>query len=227
MTTPAEIRQWLQATMEAQGLTGRRWAKAAGISQATIFRALKPDYPFITSNRTLTKLAKAASVDRPSFNSSGSMDFRVVPNFLAVRGRVQASLWIEVDDIFGPPPLAMAVRTDSRYAEWPQWLEEVVDDSVNKKIPKGGFAHVVDALAMGYAARAGDFVVVERRRAGGQQRERTIRQTRVGKSGQVHLRAPSTNPRWSEPVILAACAAGEDIEVQIVALVIGAYTPML
>lgn len=225
--TPAEIREWLKATMEAKDLSARGWAAKAGISQATIFRALKEDYPYLTSSRTLAKLAAAAEVAAPSFKSDTPKDFRIIPTFLAVRGKVQAGHWIEVDDYFEPPPVAMAVRTDSRYAEWPQWLEEVVGDSINKKIPEGGFAHVVSAIELGYEPREGDFVVVERRRAGGHLRERTIKQIRIGGGGRVELWPMSTNPKWSEPLVLTAGAENEEIEVQIVALVIGAYMPML
>lgn len=151
-----------------------------------------------------------------------SSDPRMVATFLPTRFRVQAGYWLEEDayaQSFNGP--SQPVAPDPRFSEWPQWLEEVVGDSVDLKIPEGGFAHVVDACEMGYAPRAGDFVVVERRRDGGHIRERTIKQV-VLNGRTVELWPRSSNPKWSEPISLSD---GRDstVEVEIVGLVIGAY----
>lgn len=145
--------------------------------------------------------------------------------YLPVRYEVQAGHWREVDEsaqeFLGQEPVA----PDPRYGGWPQWLERVRGDSIDRKIPDGGFAHVVDAIAMGYAPRHNDFVVVERRQMGGHLRERTIKQVSLT-NGHVELWPRSTNERWSEPLkLLPAGSDSSEVEVAIVGLVIGAYLP--
>lgn len=150
---------------------------------------------------------------------------QVVPRFLLVRYRVQAGHWYEVG--FDEPPVdfSIPVVPDPRYAEWPQWAELVVGPSANKKIPEGHFAHVVDAIEMGYEPKDGDWVIVERRRSGGHVRERTIKQLEVN-DGVVRLWPRSTDQRFQEPVDYRNGAQdGEDVEVEIVGKVIGSYNP--
>lgn len=220
----AEIRDWLNAVMAEKGLTPPQWARAAGVAASTIQRAIKPSYKFVTSSKTLAKLATAAGAVPPRIAHVTSA--KIIPLFLPVRFKVQAGYWLEADaemQEFRDPP--RAVMPDPRYSEWPQWLEEVVGDSANKRIAEGSFAHVVDAIEMGYSARDGDWVVVERRRGGGLLRERTIKQVAVTSANRVELWPRSTNPKWSSPVVLGAGGRGdEDMEVEIVGLVIGFYT---
>ena len=59
LKTPDEIRRWLTDTMAEQGLSAIEWATRAGVARSTLFRALNPDYAFVTSRRTLAKLAAA------------------------------------------------------------------------------------------------------------------------------------------------------------------------
>jgi hypothetical protein len=220
----AEIRDWLNSVMQEKGLSPPQWARAAGVAASTIQRAIKPSYKFVTSSKTLAKLASAAGATPPKIAQATSA--QIIPLFLPVRHKVQAGYWLEADvdtQEFREPP--RAVMPDPRYSEWPQWLEEVVGDSANKRIPEGSFAHVVDAIEMGYSARDGDWVVVERRRGGGLLRERTIKQIAITRDGRVELWPRSTNPKWSAPVVLNAGGRGaEDMEVEIVGLVIGVYT---
>lgn len=220
----AQIRDWLNSVMTEKGLTPPQWAKAAGVAASTIQRAIKPSYKFVTSSKTLAKLAAAAGATPPKLNELTNA--KIIPLFLPVRFKVQAGYWLEVDaemQRFSNPP--KAVMPDPRYSEFPQWLEEVVGDSANQRIAEGSFAHVVDAIELGYAARDGDWVVVERRRGGGLLRERTIKQIVVTSANKVELWPRSTNPKWSSPVVLNAGGRGnEDMEVEIVGLVIGVYT---
>jgi hypothetical protein len=218
MSGPAQIREWLQETLEREGLTVERWAQLAGVAKSTIFRALKPDYEFVTSSKTLAKLASAVGAAAPS----ATTNVKLAPRFLPVRYVVQAGLWFENDADTPPEQLTLAVLPDPRFDRFPQWLEKVVGDSVDLKIQPGSYAHVVDACEMGYSPRDGDWVVVERRRDQGAVRERTIKQVELTQNG-VRLCPRSRNPKWSEPLNLAAGGRVGDIEVQIVGLVIGAY----
>ena len=217
----AKIRAWMESVLATKGWTAAGWAKKADVASSTVQRPLKPSYAFVTSSRTLAKLASAANVEAPEFQPEG--DARVVPVFLRVRYAVQAGHWFEEDydeaQTLGTHPVAV----DPRYRNYPQWLEKVVGDSVNLKIPDGGFAHVVDAIEMGYAPRHGDYVVVERARHAGQLKERTIKQVELA-YGIVRLWPRSSNPKWSSPVEVASgTRPGEDVQVSVVGLVIGAY----
>lgn len=219
----AEIRAWMVRVMAETGLNPTTWAEKAGVARTTIARPIKDGYAFVTSSRTLAKLAKAAGVAAPDIRGS-STAAQIVPLFLPVRHRVQAGHWIEVDfaeQDFPSPP--RAVRPDPQYGNWPQWLELVVGDSVNREIPEGHFAHVVDAIEMGYAPQDGDFVVVERRRDGGRLRERSIKKVVVTPKG-VELWPDSHNPAWDRPLQLDT--PGDGVEVEIVGLVIGSYRAM-
>lgn len=227
-----QIREWMKSVVDG-GLPVIEWASRSGVAKSTIFRALKPDYEFTTSSKTLEKLARAAGVAPPRFLGEAA-DPRIIPRVgLPIRYRVQAGLWHEVDNHshfemrdderrqyqdYG------AVVPHGRYADWPQWLEIVSGDSINRKAPEGSLAHVVDAIEMGYAPADGDWVVVERRRDQGGLRERTIKQVEI-REGKVLLMPRSTNAKWSEPVnyLNGSAKPGEDIEVEIVGKVIGFY----
>lgn len=218
----AEIRAWMVETMQRTGLNPSTWSKAAGVARTTIARPIKDGYQFVTSSRTLAKLAKAAGVEAPDMQRAA--EAQIVPLFLPVRYRVQAGAWIEVDYAEQDFPSApRAVRPDPQYGEWPQWLELVVGDSVNREIPDGGFAHVVDAIEMGYAPQDGDFVVVERRRDSGRLRERSVKKVVATPDG-VELWPDSHNPAWDKPLELSA--SGDGVEVEVVGLVIGSYRAM-
>jgi transcriptional regulator with XRE-family HTH domain len=218
MSAAQTIREWLQQTLQRDGLTVEKWAQLSGVAKSTIFRALKPDYEFVTSSRTLNRLAEAVGAEPPSLLSQ----VKLAPRFLPVRYVVQAGLWFENDAEIPPEQSPLAVLPDPRIERFPQWLEKVVGDSVDLKIAPGHYAHVVDAVELGYAPRHGDWVVVERQRDQGAVRERTIKQVDT-QSGVVRLCPRSRNPKWSEPVDLAAGGKAGDIEVRIVGLVVGAY----
>lgn len=145
----------------------------------------------------------------------------IEPQFLVVRHRVQAGHWIEADAFVELPTEAHPVPPDARFSGFDQWLEVVVGDSVNLKIPEGFFAHVIDAIGLGYAPRHGDFVVVERRRQQGAIRERSIKQVRVTATGLIELWPYSTNPKWNGPLVVGD--SDPTTETEVVGLVVGAY----
>lgn len=217
------IRAWMLDVLQSKGLSANAWARSAGLASSTVQKAIKPDYQFTTSSRTIAKLADAAGVSPPDIATVKQA--RVTPRLLPVRYRVQAGLWYEVDSasqsFLGEHPVA----PDPRFDQHPQWLEEVVGDSINLKISEGAFAHVIDAISMGYAARAGDLVVVERRLRGGQIKERTIKQVAIGPGGETELWPRSSNPKWNTPTLIAN-GDEEEMEVEIVGLVVGAYQPL-
>jgi transcriptional regulator with XRE-family HTH domain len=140
---------------------------------------------------------------------------------LPVRGKVAAGVWLEMADTaqaLGYAP----VSSDPDFDGHDQWLEEVDGDSMDKVYPAGTFVHVVDAISIGYAPRAGDHVIVMRRSQQGGLIERSLKTVALNR-GRVELWPESTNPAWSRPLSYAQGAKGDDVTVEIVALVIGEY----
>lgn len=219
-------RNKLKALLEQQGLTPRALSREIGdnpylVRDILVGKSKNPRADTVA--RMATRLGVSVQELLMDGSAPSGGDPRIAPRFLPVRYKVQAGLWFEIDAEEPPVQVSHAVHPDPRFAQWPQWLELVVGDSVNLKIPPGHYAHVVDAVEMGYAPTDGNWVVVERRR--GAIRERTIKQIAVTEDGEVQLWPRSTNPKWSAPLQLKQGAEGEDVEVAIVGLVIGAYDP--
>lgn len=222
MPTAAAIRAWMQETLERSGLTVKEWAARAGVAPSTVFRAMKEDYEFITSSRTLGRLATAAGVSPPD---TGSVEPQMVgARFLPIRYEVGAGLWQEIADaqvFLG----SGTVAPDPSYTGFPQWLERVRGDSMDRDYREGELVHVVDAIALGYVPRHGDHVVLVRRRHDGAEMERTIKEVVRSPAGELEFWPRSTNPRWNRPIRLEPETPDDTAEVEVAALVIGSYRP--
>lgn len=143
---------------------------------------------------------------------------------LPIRFEVAAGSWMAADE-FREEPLGYYEEAQlvEGYDQFPQWLERVVGDSYDRKIPDGALVHVVDAIALGYAPRHGDTVLVVRRRAQGAFVERSLKEVVQAPFG-VELWPRSHNPKWDQPLNYAdGLREGEDAEVQIVGKVLRAY----
>lgn len=210
-------------TMAATGLTVRAWALKSGVAASTIHRALKDDYQFVTSSRTLSRLATAADVSPPD---AAGVDAQLVgAEFLPIRYDVGAGLWQEVSDsqiFLGTGTVA----PDPAYSGFPQWLERVQGDSMDEEYRTGELVHVVDAIALGYAPQHGDHVILVRRRIDGQEMERTIKEVVRQPGGVLEFWPRSKNPRWNAPIRMTDGTIGDDtVEVEVAAVVIGSYRP--
>lgn len=220
-------RDRLRALLEERGLTPRALSRAIG-DNPYLVRDILAGKSKNPRSDTISKIAEELKVPVQELLTgtaapSSSVTSRVDPLYLPVRYRVQAGLWYEVDAEESPVQITHPVTPNPKYAGCNQWLELVVGDSVNEKIPDGQYAHVVDIWDISFTPTTGQWVVVERRRGG--TRERTIKQVEV-RNGDVVLMPRSTNARWSDPVNLTeGTREGEEIEVAIVGLVIGAYNP--
>jgi hypothetical protein len=221
MTSAEDIRRWMRQVLEDHKLSPAAWARSAGLSPSTVQRAIKEDYQFITSSRTLAKLARAVNatpplVDRPENEREPLM-------YLVIRHEVGAGVWRMIDDLaqvdFGTAP----VLADPAYSAFPQWLERVVGDSMDLEYPPGTLLHVVDAIELGYAPRAGDHVIVERTRDQGGTIERTVKEVAFGPHG-IQLIARSSNPRWKlNPIVVSGGHDQDNCTVEIKAWVLGSY----
>lgn len=219
MDTPEKIRSWMLGVLERKGWSAFKWATEAGVAASTVQRAIKPGYPFVTSSRTLSRLAAAAGDPTPEVAPLARP--QLTPTFLPIRYEVGAGMWRHVDDVsqpYGEAPVA----ADPAFATFPQWLERVVSGSMDLEYPIGTLLHVVDAAAIGYSVRNGDHVIVERRRNGGGLVERTVKEAVLSGRG-LELWGRSTDQRWNKPLAIADGLDDESLEVEIVALVIGSY----
>lgn len=221
---PAErIRAWLKSAAAEKGWSYAEWANRAGIAPSTIQRAVKDDYQFVTSSRTIAKLADAAGIDPPRLDSlTVSQGERVPAKTLAVRYEVGAGIWRSVDDVHQPREEPdVLVQEHPAYRGFDQWLERVLTDSMDKEYPIGTLLHVVDRISLGYAPQTGDHVIIERRQDGGL-RERTVKEVVRTPKG-IQLWARSTNPHWDGPLTIHNGQDPEHFEVEIVGLVLGSY----
>lgn len=211
LKTPEAIRAWLSSVLETKGLTTIVWADKAGVSRSTLFRALSPDYTFVTSRRTLTKLAAAledlsgngaatgsaplALAGAEQVAASAGLGAPAAPGFLELRYEIQRGVWRDSSPDVpcfynGPIP---KVGRDDRYPGAQQWLELVRDDSADALVGPGAFVNVIDAAGIDYAPRQGDWVVAQRCRDAGLL-ERTVRQVDISQAG-VRLLIRASNPR--------------------------------
>lgn len=219
----AAIREWIDAVLDETGMSAETWAKRSGVSPSTIHRARGDDYKFVTTSRTLALLAGVANRPPPELNVSEPV--KVAPHFLRVRYKLQAGHWLEIADmsqVEQKAPLP-TIAPDARYSFADQWLEEVLDDSMDVKIANGSYAHVVDAADIAYMPETGHYVVVERISGGGLLRERSIKLIAVLPGGVIELRNHSTNPRWRGVVPFERASRADGSTMSIVGRVLGAY----
>lgn len=143
---------------------------------------------------------------------------------LPIRFEVAAGSWHAADEL-RQEPLGNYEEAHlvEEYDQFPQWIEKVVGDSYNLKIPHGSLIHVVDAVAMGYAPRHGHTVVVQRTRAQGAFVERSLKEVVRTPFG-VELWPRSYNPKWDQPLnYLDGAGNNDDVQVEIVGRVVRAY----
>ena len=144
--------------------------------------------------------------------------------FLRVRHTAQAGMWFEADVVSQvEDETEYPVVSHPQLKGVEQWLERVVGDSMNLFFPEGSIVHVASTIAMHHEPLQDQHVIVERIRAGGHLRERSIKQVNLIPGG-IELWPRSTNPKWSEPLkVTEDTDTPEAVTVQIVGLVIGRY----
>ncbi|RZI99841.1 MAG: hypothetical protein EON90_09975 [Brevundimonas sp.] len=190
------------------------------MAPTTITRPLNdPSFPFTPKAGTLGKIAKAAGISVPDGLAAAAP--RPEMTELPLIGPVQAGAWLLIDDTAQDEPVMLTAALDRRYPHAPQWLREVRGDSMNARyIFPGDLAHIVDVTAAGINLNTGMIVEVTRSRDGGALREITLKEVEMTADGLV-LWPRSTNPRWTEPVVMDEGGHG-DVEVQITGLLLQA-----
>lgn len=138
---------------------------------------------------------------------------------LPIIGPIQAGAWLMLDETVQDEPVYFAALADRRYPHARQWLREVRGDSMNARgVMPGDLAHIVDVTDAGVNLNTGMIVEVTRTRDGGALREITLKEVEVSPDG-LKLWPRSTNPRWTDAVVLDDGQSG-DIEVQVTGLLL-------
>lgn len=252
MTTLAER---ILGRLRALGLTANDASLRAGLSRYAIKNILRGTSVNARSD-TLVKLAEVLQCDvrwlsgvpgapepddhaqRTSVNNNqrnqanmtaqtgpGGLPRSGSPAYLPVRFRVGGGLWVEMFDSQVVESYA-PVAPSPAFAGHPQWMEEVVGDSVDLKFAPGVLVHVVDAASIGYAPTHGHWVILQRTRDGGHLVERSVKQVEITPEGEIQFWPRSHNvARWNRPITLAEPGDRTE-EVAVVGLVLGSYDPL-
>lgn len=226
MTDSITIAGNIERRLEQLGMSANAASIAAGLPRDAIRDILNGKSQNPRAD-TVMKIARALRVD-PSYLLLGSREAPVRDGprseevILPVRYTVAAGAWREELDYVDTSPAFHSVPPAKGLEHFPQWLESVDGDSMDKVIPAGSMVHVVDTIAMHYVPSDGDVVVVERSRYQGALRERSLKQLELGRDGQLWLMPRSHNKRWRDPLPLQSSQGEDDVVVQIVGLVVRA-----
>jgi len=240
MAESTPFAQNLKLARKLKGWTQEQLAEAAGTSKGYLSDMEKGNRPFPRGPKldalasalgvTVTELlTDPVNVSAALSRASNEALTRLPLTTLSVRHNVQAGMWFESDMVSqvedGPE---FPVAPHPQFVGVDQWLERVVGDSMNLFAPEGSLVHVVSMIGSGAQPRQDALVIVERIRAGGHLRERTIKQVNITPGGLLELWPRSTNPKWSEPLkVHEDTDTPEAVTVEIVGLVIGRYQSFL
>lgn len=206
--------------LEALGLSQRKAARLAGLSEDTVRTILRRHTD--ARAETLARLAPVlgVSVDWLARGLvSEPTDSPPAPALLPLRGRAAAGLWLE-GELDASPEVVLPLAVHPRWPAAAQWGLTLEGDSLDQLYPAGAAVHVVALEAFGRSPRAGDLVVLVRRR--GQLLERSVKELRVDGQGRLQAWPRSTNPRWQTPVDFAQDLDDGDT-VTVEGVVVGAY----
>ena len=222
----------LKALMAAKGLNPFSTADRANLTEDTVRDIVRGK----TKDPGAKKLLAVAKVLDTSIEElfSDDDDIRAIQAstattplprevLLPVAYRCAAGVFLETDESSQVEPRMEPAEHFPAYDRWPQWLEVVEGNSIDKLIPNGALIHVVDAIAMGYTPATDDIVVVQRTRLGGLLRERSVKQIELV-DGRAKLWPRSHDPKYQMPLDLSEGADNDqDVTVTIVGKVLQAY----
>jgi transcriptional regulator with XRE-family HTH domain len=139
-------------------------------------------------------------------------------------GSVAAGAWLDHDDATDVIP-APVPYVPTRFPTLSQFAYKIVGNSVDlARLHDGDFAVCVPYWEARRAPVEDDLVIVERRR--GSEIERTCKVLKLTKEG-FELWPRSSNPKWQAPIVVRQDHLADDgTEIEIVALVIGRFSPL-
>lgn len=224
ITRMSTLAERISERLEILGVSPRAASLKAGLSADAIRNILRGKSVSARAD-TLAAIARALGCDvrylLGETDEVGEASESLGELKLPVRYVVGAGAWRETDDSDQVSRRFAPAQHIPGYDQWPQWLEEIEGDSINRLIPPGALIHV--AGIFGYTPRNDDLVVVVRTRAGGMLQERTVKQVELTPEG-VKLWPRSFNDRWKDALVLSdGLGDGEDATVEIAGKVLRAY----
>lgn len=229
----AEVYRRVMRRMEKLGLTEYSAAIRAGLSKDAI-RNLRRTIEGADVNRRGDVATKTVEALAPALKTTpwwlmwgigaeeAGGDGESI-SMLPVLGKIQAGLWLDTS-VFDPDAeqRSVAAMRDPRYPHARHYCLEVAGDSVDQVYPEGTIVVCIDFAESGLALKTGQMAHVERRRAGGQMIEITLKEVRLDK-GHIILVPRSSNPAY-KPLKLNESEEESD-EVIVRGIVVSGITP--
>lgn len=169
--------------------------------------------------RQYTRETKALALDRAE--EPPAQTVAAIPTL----GEVAAGVWLDVDVEMDPRDIEQfPIAALPDFPINAQFGLIVRGTSMNKVFSAGEVLHCVDIIKAQYEPEENDIVIVERKRAQASQREVTAK--RIHKSGRMIVLSPdSTDAKW-KPIEFDPEALSDDESVEVIAVVVGRYTPL-
>lgn len=188
-----------------------------GSRQFTIDTAKQYASVFRTSWLWLKEGVGAAQPEREAeVRSSGA---------ILTRGEVAAGRWLDLGVDLDPSDFEQyPIAPHPDYPFRAQYGLIVRGTSINRVAAPGEVLHCVDTREAGIHPQEGELVIVERRQQQEGRREVTAKRIRVRGTTAI-LEPDTTDPRW-QPIEFDSTNVDDGHAVEIVALVIGKYTPI-
>lgn len=210
--------------MDALGMNALQTAKTAGLGDSFV-RDILRGKTRSPSAENLAKLADALQTT-VEYLIGGHEDNNVEAAEIEVAGlpvvsEINAGTWLEVTVFEGEqePPLIPVAR-DPRFPRARQYALLVRGDSMDLEYPDGSYVTCVDFWDAGIEIKSGLRVHVERRKAGGQLIEITVKA--IERTGDAYFLVPkSSNEKWA-PIPIEG---DEDTEVVVKGVVTGNWKP--
>lgn len=202
-----------QAAAEAFG-----WKAAAYRHHENGTRAYDPD--------SARRYARAFKVD-PAWllglaTTNPPAHVRQGEELVEVIGAVAAGVWRESREWEGEKRFTISVGP-SLFPGARRFALEVEGHSMDREFPPGTLLDCVSIYDVGLEPANDDYVVVERRSADGRY-EITVKKYHVDDQGRKWLLPESTRPEFQAPIELGV-EEGEEDQVEVIAFVVGDYTP--
>lgn len=155
--------------------------------------------------------------------ADGAIQVELPVGGLPVLGAIQAGAWLDTAMIDpDSEPEIMQVPPDKRFPKNIQYVLWVRGSSMDLDWPDGSYVTCVDFAASGLALKEGQTLHVERRQAGGQLVEITLKMVRR-QDGALWLFPRSSDPKW-KPIPLDN-SQGAASEVVVRGVVTGGWRP--
>lgn len=216
----------LKAVLDERGLDMKNVSLDAGLNASALSEILgkKNKDPSVS---TLMKLVGKLQLSYDQLLTERSFDQK--PKSAHVVGETAAGRWLEAE-IWDESKYEPVPFVPTRYSNLEQRAYRVIGPSMDERgIHDGMFVITVQYWEVRTQPQDGDIVIVERRRDGGLV-ERTVKEI-VIRPDRIELTPRSTDERYKEPFVIPRDARGahklsEHLEIEIICLVIGCYSPI-